>query len=97
MEDMKSFEILDEELDDVTGGLGGLLGGGYSATPTPAAQQRGLVAGTEFENSQSCLTCGSKRYRVKDFHNNDSKMRVACCGCGAVGYWDYSIYDVRKI
>ena len=96
MEEKKRFELNDEELDDVTGGLLGFLGG-YSTSPTPAAQQRGLVAGMEFNNTQSCLTCGSKRYRVRDFHDNDSKMRVSCCGCGAVGYWDYSIYDVRKI
>jgi len=96
MEEKKLCEINEEELGEVTGGFLGFLGG-YSTTPTPAAQQRGLVAGSEFENSQACLTCGSKRYRVKDFHENDSKMRVACCGCGAVGYWDYSIYDVRKM
>lgn len=89
----KRLDVLGEdELSAVSGGFLGFLSG-CTEEPTPAAASRGLTAGMEFDTKRSCVTCGSTRYRVKDFYKDDSNLRVACCGCGSLGYWHYEILD----
>lgn len=91
----KNFELNDDALDEVAGGLfEGLFG--YSQEPSPEAAALGLSAGMVFNTRRNCLTCGSTRYRVKDFHQNNKKFRVECAGCGSQGYWDYETYTLHK-
>ena len=96
MENEKKFELTDDSMDAVSGG--GVLDSlfGYTEEPTAQAAARGLTAGTVFNTRRSCVSCGETHYRVKDFHNDDKKLRVACSGCGSPGYWDYEIYDTWK-
>lgn len=92
----KKFELKDAQLDDVSGGfLDGLFG--YTEEPPPAAATRGLAVGLTFDTRRSCINCGETRYRVKDFHKDNKKVRVVCSGCGSLGYWDYEIYDTWKV
>lgn len=92
----KKFELKDAQLDDVSGGfLDGLFG--YTEEPSPAAAARGLAVGLTFDTRRSCISCGETRYRVKDFHKDNKKVRVVCSGCGSLGYWDYEIYDTWKV
>ena len=96
MENKKSWELNDAQLNDVSGGLlDGLLG--WTSEPTAEAQARGLSAGMIFDTRRSCLSCGATHYRVKDFHQDGGKFRVVCSGCGSLGYWDYEIFDTWKV
>ena len=96
MENKKMLELNDDTLDSVSGGFLGFLRG-CTEDPTPAAVARGLTAGMEFDTKRSCMTCGSTRYRVKDFYKDDSNLRVVCCGCGSLGHWHYDILDTWKV
>ena len=46
---------------------------------------------------RSCISCGEIRYRVKDFHKDNRKVRMVCSSCESLGYWDYEIYDIWKV
>lgn len=92
----KKFELNDAQLDDVSGGfLAGLFG--WTSEPTPAAVERGLTAGLVFDTRRTCISCAETKYRVKDFHKDNRKLRVVCSGCGNSGYWDYEIFDTWKL
>jgi len=89
----KKFELSDEALDSVAGGMDA---DSVQTGPTAQALARGMTLNMVYQVKQSWAKCdcGCDRYVVTGFLTDNTGFEQRCDQCGSVGAATYAIYDM---
>lgn len=93
MDNNKKFELDDDALDNVAGGMSTDF---VQTEPTSQALARGMTLNMVYQvqkNWAKC-DCGCDRYVVTGFLTDDTGFEQRCEMCGSTGAATYAIYDM---
>ena len=96
MDNNKKFELKDEMLDNVAGGMDTDAAG---TNPTAGAQARGMTLGMVYQVKQDWAkcNCGSHRFVVTGFLTDDTGFLEECEQCRRTGSATYAVYDMMIV